>query len=245
MTDNDNLELKKRSRRRLVGAAALALIAAIILPMVMDDEPGVPLQDIQITIPDREADSLLARPIGGRASPQVEPGSAPAPFEQPPLDGAILDEEIIDLPTVEPPVSPPVAAVPEPTPPMQQQPPAADGKPAAPPRRESPPPPPAASLPASDEAARVMAILEGRVGGADPRGSARSPSYVVQVGAFGEPGKAASLSADLRGRGFTVFTEQAGGVTRVRVGPFASRGEAERAAERLGAQGVNAVVTVR
>lgn len=239
MTDNDNLELKKRSRRRLVGAAALALTAAIILPMVMDDEPGVPIQDIQVTIPDREADSLLARPIGGRASVQIEAGAVPAPFEQAPLESAAPDVEIIDPPTVEAPASPPVAALPEPTPPVRQQP------PAAPPRREPPAPPPAAAVEPSDEAARVRAILEGRVSGTDPGAGARSASYVVQVGAFGEPGKAASLSADLRGRGFTVFTEEAGAVTRVRVGPFASRSEAERAAERLGAQGLNAVVTVR
>jgi DedD protein len=239
VTDNDNLELKKRSRRRLVGAAALALTAAIILPMVMDDEPGVPIQDIQVTIPDREADSLLARPIGGRASVQIEAGAVPAPFEQAPLESAAPDVEIIDPPTVEAPASPPVAALPEPTPPVRQQP------PAAPPRREPPAPPPAAAVEPSDEAARVRAILEGRVSGTDPGAGARSASYVVQVGAFGEPGKAASLSADLRGRGFTVFTEEAGAVTRVRVGPFASRSEAERAAERLGAQGLNAVVTVR
>lgn len=245
MTDNDNLELKKRSRRRLVGAAALALTAAIILPMVMDDEPGVPIQDIQVTIPDREADSLLARPIGGRASVQIEAGAAPAPFEQAPLESAAPDAEIIDPPTVEAPASPSVAALPEPTPPVRQQPPAADSKPAAPPRREPPAPPPAAAVEPSDEAARVRAILEGRVTSTDPGAGARSVSYVVQVGAFGEPGKAASLSADLRGRGFTVFTEEAGAVTRVRVGPFASRSEAERAAERLGAQGLNAVVTVR
>lgn len=245
MTDNDNLELKKRSRRRLVGAAALALIAAIILPMVMDDEPGVPIQDIQVTIPDREADTLLARPIGGRASPQIEPGAVPAPFEQAPPDSATLDAEIIEPPRVEPQVSPPVAAVPDPTLPARQQPPAAESKPASPSRREPPPTPPTASVAPSDEAARVRAILEGRVSGTDPGGSARSSSYVVQVGAFGEPGKAASLSADLRSRGFTVFTEEAGAVTRVRVGPFASRSEAERAAERLGAQGLNAVVTLR
>ena len=40
------LELKKRARRRLVGAAALALLAAVVLPMVMDHEPRQPAQDV-------------------------------------------------------------------------------------------------------------------------------------------------------------------------------------------------------
>jgi len=45
------IQIKRRARRRLVGAAALALFAAIILPMVMDDEPAVTLKDIQVRIP--------------------------------------------------------------------------------------------------------------------------------------------------------------------------------------------------
>lgn len=44
-------QLKKRARRRLIGAAALALFAAIILPMVMDTQPASPLRDIQVRIP--------------------------------------------------------------------------------------------------------------------------------------------------------------------------------------------------
>lgn len=44
-------QIKKRARRRLIGAAALALFAAIILPMVMDHQPAPPLKDIQVRIP--------------------------------------------------------------------------------------------------------------------------------------------------------------------------------------------------
>jgi len=48
------IDLQKRARRRLVGATALALLAAVVLPMVMDHEPKPQLQDIQIRIPSRE-----------------------------------------------------------------------------------------------------------------------------------------------------------------------------------------------
>jgi DedD protein len=82
VADSDNLEFKKRSRRRLVGAAALALLAAIILPMIMDSEPQLPVRDIQVSIPDRDADSRQARPIAGR--PVADAGIAPPPQEQPP-----------------------------------------------------------------------------------------------------------------------------------------------------------------
>jgi DedD protein len=46
VSEADNLDIKKRARRRLVGAAALALLAAIVLPMMMDQEPRSASQDI-------------------------------------------------------------------------------------------------------------------------------------------------------------------------------------------------------
>ena len=39
------LQLKKRARRRLVGAVAFAGLAAVILPMVMDEEPKQQVHD--------------------------------------------------------------------------------------------------------------------------------------------------------------------------------------------------------
>lgn len=48
---DDDTQLKKRARRRLIGAVALALFAAIVLPMVMDHQPAPPLKDIQVRIP--------------------------------------------------------------------------------------------------------------------------------------------------------------------------------------------------
>lgn len=48
---DEETQLKKRARRRLIGAVALALFAAIVLPMVMDHQPAPPLKDIQVRIP--------------------------------------------------------------------------------------------------------------------------------------------------------------------------------------------------
>lgn len=55
------IDLQKRARRRLVGATALALTAAVVLPMVMDRDPKPQLQDIQIRIPSREKVEQTAR----------------------------------------------------------------------------------------------------------------------------------------------------------------------------------------
>lgn len=79
------LELKKRARRRLVGATALALLAAIVLPMVMDHEPKQPVQDIQIRIPSQDrqqGDSLASRilPANPAATPlPLLPPAEPVP----------------------------------------------------------------------------------------------------------------------------------------------------------------------
>jgi DedD protein len=48
---DDATQLKKRARRRLIGAIALAMLAAIVLPMVMDHQPAPALRDIQVRIP--------------------------------------------------------------------------------------------------------------------------------------------------------------------------------------------------
>lgn len=82
MTENDisadpELQLKKRARRRLVGAAALALLAVIVLPMVMDHDPRPPVQDIQVKIPSRETGGLAAKILSNdavvRPLPAVQP----------------------------------------------------------------------------------------------------------------------------------------------------------------------------
>lgn len=65
------MELKKRARRRLVGAAALALLAAIVLPMVMDHEPRQAVQDVQVKIPSRDAGGFASRILPNK--PAVTP----------------------------------------------------------------------------------------------------------------------------------------------------------------------------
>lgn len=71
---------KKRARRRLVGAVALALAAIVALPMLLDSEPKPLATDIAINIPDKE-----------KAAP------LPVPSEQVAASASVdSDEEIID-----------------------------------------------------------------------------------------------------------------------------------------------------
>lgn len=73
---------KKRARRRLVGAIALALAAAVGLPMLLDSEPRPLVGDIAIDIPAK--DKAPALPVPSNPVPAADS-----------VDG---DEEIIDPP---------------------------------------------------------------------------------------------------------------------------------------------------
>ena len=51
LTDEEQ-NLKRKARRRLIGAIALTVVVVIVLPMVLDSEPRPKGQDIDLRIPD-------------------------------------------------------------------------------------------------------------------------------------------------------------------------------------------------
>ena len=59
---------KKRARRRLVGAIALALAVAIGLPMLLDSEPKSSVSDIAINMPSKDKPG---EPLNGRSRPSL------------------------------------------------------------------------------------------------------------------------------------------------------------------------------
>ena len=62
MEDNDaQSQLKKRARRRLVGAVAFASVVAVVLPMVMDHEPRQSVQEGEIRIPGQDEKPLAPK----------------------------------------------------------------------------------------------------------------------------------------------------------------------------------------
>lgn len=221
MSDAEHLEIKKRARRRLVGAIALALLAAIVLPVMMEQEPRPTTADIQITIPDRNAGVEPSRPAAASPDGTSFPSVIPGPEEQMP---AAASEP--QLPPAE--VVPPAAATPAP----DAEPPSKTARP-EPGKAEA-----ARAESAAAEAARARAILEGKE---VPRGD----SFVLQIGAFSDADKAERLAAELKKQGFAAYTEPAGKVVRVRVGPVAGRSAADKAAVQLKALGFSTVITAR
>ncbi len=67
--------LKRRGRRRLVGAVALVLAAVVILPMVFDPEPKSTQTPVTVKIPAENE----APPFAPKAVPKVAPKVAPKP----------------------------------------------------------------------------------------------------------------------------------------------------------------------
>jgi DedD protein len=87
-TGNDPmLPEKKRARRRLVGAIALALAAAVGLPMLLDSQPKPLAGDIAIQIPSKDKAAPLPVP--------AEPSTAPA-AQGPAGSKAVAAEDSVD-----------------------------------------------------------------------------------------------------------------------------------------------------
>lgn len=227
-TDSDlQTDLRKRARRRLLGAIALALTAAIVLPIVMDHEPRPPAQDIAVRIPPRDAAPPLASPARD-AQPDAdtaEPAPPPAPPDSEPLP-ASRNEVPKPAPVVKPEApKPPPAEAPKPAPKPEVRP--EPAKPAAKPE------------PSPTEAARAAAVLDGK-----------TTPFALQLGVFSDAANVAKLRSRAKELGFASFTEDVKRTdgqthTRVKVGPFSSRAAAEAAQRKLEAAGLRSMIVPR
>src|SRR5471030_2256607 len=253
--DNDPvLPEKKRARRRLVGAIMLALLVAIGLPMLLDSEPKPLSNDIDIRIPSKD-----------KAPEPAPAAAAPLASSAPVAASATLDsgEEVVaepsrlskpaPLPKPVQPVAiapPPVAEVKLPSEPAKaKEVVKADVKVAKAEHKPEPKaeaklaevkpakPAPKDDVQASDDAARAMAILEGK-----PVKPADAPQKIVyQVAALATQDKADELLAKLRGAGIKSFTHKSAtdDLIRVRIGPFTSKEEADAAHAKLAKLGLH------
>ena len=69
------LQLKRRARRRLVGAIALVTFVVIILPLILDKEPGPAGPPLSVQIPNQESGSFNTRVVP--AAPAVPVAQTP------------------------------------------------------------------------------------------------------------------------------------------------------------------------
>lgn len=218
--------MRRRARHRLIGATVLVLLGVVGFPLLFDTQPRPIAVDVPIEIPDRNKAKPLPAPpqpaarVAASSPAQAEPAaaaSAPRPEEK---VAAAPAEAARPQPQASQPASAPRAeAKPEPKP---------EPKPEAKPEPKPEPKPAAAAKP--DDAARAQALLEGKPVVANGR-------FVVQVGAFADASKAREARLKVERAGLKTYTHVAetkdGKRIRVRVGPFATRAEADKAAEKI------------
>lgn len=206
--------IKSRARRRLIGAAALAISVVVILPMVLDREPKVTGRDIDLRIPapDKAGEFVPGVALSKvaddaeKAASAVSPASAVAPAQPVTENHAIAVGKIAAKPVeVKPAEAKPVEAKPVEVKSVEAKP--AEAKPA--------------------EASRP---------------GAKSAKYVVQVGAFAKAATAKQEADRLKAMGFKAYTEVVGGTTRVRLGPYADRNKADAMRKSLEKHDLHPVV---
>ncbi|UCV19871.1 SPOR domain-containing protein [Ferribacterium limneticum] len=240
MDDNDaQLHLKKRARRRLVGAIFFVSVVAVVLPMVMDHEPRQTVQDVEIRIPGQDE-----KPFAPKFA--VAPVAKPKPAEAPALPPVVSTEAAVAEPAVKPTAR--VVEVAKDAKPAEkpvEKPAAKPEKAAEKPAVKAPEKP--AEKPKADDAKRAAAILAGQPAEAKP--AAKNGEYLVLIGAFSNEANVKSLKAKLSEEGIKTFSEPLdtpqGKKTRVRAGPFASREAADKALEKMKRIGVSGVVAAK
>jgi DedD protein len=100
-------------------------------------------------------------------------------------------------------------------------------------KAEAKPEPKSENKPDAKEAAKAKALLDGK----EAPNSGDAVRSVVQVGAYADLAKAKEARAKLESAGFKTYTQEIdtkdGKRIRVRVGPFATKEEADKTAEKI------------
>ena len=239
--------IRKRARHRLMGSVVLVLGAVVGLPLLFDSQPRPVAIDTPIVIPDRNQAAPLASPgnstklTQAKDRPVLVP-SAPEQHSVMPAKSAVANVAALDpheeVVTKDTKTEDKTEAKPETK---------ADAKAEA--KHEvktetKPEVKPAVKADSkvdkktetksdSKDGAKAKALLDGK----DATKSSDAVRSVVQVGAFADAAKAKEARSKLENAGLKTYTQEVdtkeGKRIRVRVGPFATKEEADKAAEKI------------
>jgi len=236
--------IRKRARHRLMGSVILVLGAVVGLPLLFDSQPRPVAIDTPIVIPDRNQAVPLAPPVAGKSAgskerpPSIGPDqTAPQSVKTDVANVAALDanEELVNKEgksevKTETKIEQKPEAKSEPKTDIKTES-KADSKTDK--KQEIKSDAKDGVKDASKDAAKAKALLDGK-DVSKPSDAVRS---VVQVGAFADAAKAKEARSKLEQAGIKTYTQEIetkeGKRIRVRVGPFASKEEADKAAEKI------------
>jgi DedD protein len=224
-------DLRRRAKHRLIGAAVLVLIGVIGFPMLFDKQPRPIAVDTAIEIPDKNKARPLVIPAPPAASTEVAPPVSPV------AEASMVAEDEEIIPSTRVIVAPKAIAktevkVPEKTlakvveksveKPLEKA-----------PEKVAPVVKPVAKV---AEAAKAQALLDGKEI-VEKKADASEGRFVVQVGAFSDAVRAKEVRQKVEHAGLKTYTHVAetkeGSRIRVRVGPFGTRAEADKAAQKI------------
>ena len=237
--NNAQLQLKKRARRRLVGAVVFVSVVAVLLPMVMDHEPRQVVQDVEIRIPGQDEKPFAPKfaTVPTEKTPDLSAAKAPTGASEAKL--AVQPTALVPEVAKKPIEKPVEKTVEKPLVKSEK----AHDKPAS----KAAEKPIEKLLVKTEEAKRAAAILGGQPAEAKP--VAKSGEYLVLIGAFSNESNVKNLKAKLGEQGIKTFSEPLdtpqGKKIRVRAGPFASPEAAEKALGKMQQIGVSGAVAAK
>jgi cell division septation protein DedD len=201
--------MERRAKERLIGASILVVLIVLVVPELLSGP----------------------KPTASAPQPQRLPAAPSAPEP--------IRNVTVDLATSKAPTTAETDSAPAP-PEATLQPASAATVPAPEPESEAPaaaPAPPAVSGPPVSGPLDSQAASPISKAGSAHGEVSRSPSWSVQLGSFASRANADNLVHRLKAQGFAAYilTGGSGAATRhrVRVGPLADRGAAERSAAKL------------
>ena len=215
---DSNLDLKRRARRRLVGALALVLMVVIVLPLLLDREPRPLSQELSVLIPSQDAGRFNSRALPpGAPVQEAQQGNAAVPSSQPVRSAAPVTPAATSTPS--PAVAPSATPAPVPASPLSAAP---------------------ASVPAPASAPALSAAAGSATASAPTPpvvASGKAERYLVQIGIYSTTLNAKRAQDKANAAGFKTIVEVSQGPkgeqTKVRAGPYATREAAEKAREEL------------
>ena len=257
----DAIELKRRARRRLVGAIALVVFVVIALPIVLDNEPKPTSRNTcgqtSTRVLPAQPDPVPAPTTPPEPDPAAKAATPPAAAsasvpEAPKVVAAAVPVATAPTPTVVPPASVPAPATPAATPAAKAES-TVKAKPEVTAKdvgsKTKATPAPKAVAADAKEAAKPAATSADKapVPAPAPAVEAKSTTapadrgFMIPLGLFSKSENIRQVRAKATAAGIKTYTEAMAGSERVRVraGPFTSRDSAEKAREKLKGAGLD------
>lgn len=208
------------ARRRLIGMLVLVGAGMVVFPMFLETKPRPMAADVSVRVASSPSELVAATPSAAgvvRTVPAPQPTPQPAPQPVQVLPPAVVGDAAQDEPADTP-------------------------EPAEPPR-------PVAKVPAKAPAPKpadkpVLKPIEKPA--TKPTEATTNERYVVQFGAFADPKSAQGARMKLERLGIKTYAQQVdtpdGKRTRVRMGPYNNRAEADKALAALRKAGLDGKV---